>query len=244
MGQLRENNPLPVLAEEPTGILEEAITGWCYSLDGQWVSEENTIPVRAVSRDKQTYKSDENALGLDNLQAIKTYPVQYGKDTLFLIVKFFKEGSFKYPATKSGWKTQLNAYYYLVPISFLKDLNALYNQEEKKLMVEMIHGGLVSNIKERNALEEIEKQLIVKDSYDRNMVLHIKPFLEQKVVQFQLYSLHEIFSDVEGVLHNFTLNGKSVYGSPVLLNYIYYETPLDNFKAAFSLNTAVEYRTN
>ena len=240
--QNREEKPLPIIAKEPTGSLEENITGWSYSLDRQWVSAENIIPVRAVSRDKNIYKSHENELGLDNLKMLQAYPVKYGEKTLLLLVKFFKTGDYKSPATQSGWKTQLNAYYYLIPFDELKQLSELPDGQEKKIVIEMIHGGLVSDIKTSEALDEIEEKLIVKDSYDRNMILQLRPFQEKNIVQFQLYSLHEIFSDVEGVAHDFTLNGKSVYGSPVLLDYIYYETSLDNFKNTFSLDTNVEFR--
>ena len=242
MAQAREEKPLPIIAEEPTGILEENITGWSYSLDGQWMSAKNTIPPRGVSRDKDFYESRENKLGLDNTIELRTYPVKYGDSTLLLILKLYESGTYKYQATKSGWRTQIDGYYYLVPFSALSQLSSLENGKLQRITIEMIQGGRLTDVSPKKVLEALEEQLIVKESYDRNLIMQIRPYKEKNIAQYNLYSLHEIFPDVEGVLRDFTINGKSLYGSKLIMDYFYYEVPLDLFGQLFSLNNEVKYR--
>lgn len=73
----------------PIGVLEEGVTGWVRTTNGQWISEEGVIPKRFSSFDDKLYEQKHNRLGMDNLHAIEVFDVTYGDERLWAIVKYF-----------------------------------------------------------------------------------------------------------------------------------------------------------
>lgn len=227
--QARKDRPLPEFSPQPYAVLKDSLKGWSYSLDGQWLSEPSTIPPRGVSQNLPFYEEPENQLGLDNIFRLEAYQVKFGRDTLVCLVKIYRQGTYKYPTRKKGWDEFLNAYYFLVPLEDLKQLKALPPNEVQVVRIVALAGGKLQDIDMRRIREEIKARLVIKDNYDRNLVVTWQYLSEAKKLRFQICSLHDIFPDVEGVRQDFTRRGRSVYGSVALFDYLYYETDYYQF---------------
>ncbi len=102
LAQLRESRPLPVFPKKITNKIQTGLTGWCYTLDGQWVTGDMLIPERFISTDAESYNKVENKAGNDNIKELQLIPILYGDDTLVMLVKFFRDGFFEFEARKKG----------------------------------------------------------------------------------------------------------------------------------------------
>jgi hypothetical protein len=233
--QLRENRPLPQFTEEPTSVLADSVSGWSLSLDGQWIQGEKLIYPRLISRDEEAYEQNENSLGVDNFEALQLYPVQYGEDTLILLVKLYTRGFYKYEVSKKGWKTETNAYYFLVEKRDLKNALSAIDTSVSMLKMGLLDGGMLVDVNPRKVLKDIVATLRVRERYDRVLVVMAQRVPETKKMRFHLFSLHQVFPDVEGVLKDFTMRGKTMYGSRFLFDFLYYETDEKIFNRFFSL---------
>lgn len=239
--QPREDKPLPYFSEEPTSVMNEGIMGWSLSTDGQWVSDNKTILPRFISRNKKKYRRAANTLGLDNIEELQIYPVLYGNDTLIMLVKLFREGSYKYEVTKKGWRTYLSAYYFLFEQEEFSKLNKIKDTITQNLTIRLKDGGQINNVRRGNLTKRIKEKMLVRERYGRNLVLMIQPYTAESVVRFHIFSYHEVFKDVEGVRKDFIVDGESKYGSSELFDYIYYETKLSNFSDFFSYPTSYKF---
>lgn len=240
MAQPRENKPLPVFTKKPLKVLDDGITGWSFSKDGQWISEDMTIPPRLISTDEELYNTKTNKLGNDNIEELRSYPILYGNDTLVMIVKLYKTGNYEYERTKRGWDDYFIGYYFIVDHKELLKLGTLSN-ETSIIELEMRDFGSVSKTKPSNVLSDIKEKLIIKEKTDRFLTFTIRKIDESSKIQFQMASLHDVFTDVEGVLNDFQIRGKSVYGKKELLDYIYYELDAYTFQDFFSLPSMLKF---
>lgn len=240
LAQPRENKPLPIFTKKPVKVIDEGIMGWSFSLDGQWISSEMTIPVRLISTNKSQYETRINELGNDNINELQLYPVEFGNDTLVMLVKLYNDGSYEYERTKKGWSDHIIAYYFIFDHKELRKLGGI-NTQTSNIELALLDYGQVKKTKKKNVLENIKRQVIVKEKTDRFLTFTIRKVEETKTVQFQFACLHDIFSDVEGVLHDAELRGKSIYGKDLLLDYLYYEMDLLQFQDFFTMPTHVEF---
>ncbi len=240
MAQPRENKPLPIFTKKPVKVLDDHITGWSFSLDGQWVSEEMTIPPRLISTNEDAYDTRENELGNDNIEELQLYPILYGNDTLVMLVKLYKTGHYEYESTQRGWDDYLMAYYFVVDNKDLFKLGKI-SAETSIIEMPMRDFGTISRVRSGNVLDEIKKKIIIKQKTDRFLTFTARKVEETSKIQFQFASLHDIFTDVEGVLNDFQIRGKSVYGNKGLLDYIYYEVDAYGFQDFFSLPTQMKF---
>lgn len=232
--QVHKQMPLPQIQEKSVKIIDEEITGWSYSLDGQWVSDEMTIPVRTVSTREDFYDEEENKLGLDNIEELRLYPTLYGEDTLYILVKIFRGGYYEYSSTKQKWQNTLSAYYYAFNRS---ELRKLQNPDSGISIVKipLRDFGLLKDIRRKDVLENLVKNLVVKPQQDRLLVASLEVSeTDPGKIFFQFSSQHTIFPDVEGVVKDFSIRGKSVYGNPLLLGYLHYEYDKDAFVRFFT----------
>jgi len=234
-GQTREEKPLPIFREEPLNVLKEGITGWSYSIDGQWIGKESVIPVVAVSTKKKAYKAKEARVGLDNIQALYLVPAQYGKDTLVALLKLYLHGSYRYPLTHKGWQEIPYAYYFLFKKKELKKLQAFQDTNISHVRIPLLDGGLLKDVKAKDVIAKMNANVVVRRRYDRQLVFTMLSEPTSGKLYFQLYSMHDIFSDVEGVYQDFTKRGRTLYNSQDLLNYLYFEIDQSAFRQFFKL---------
>jgi len=241
--QLRESEPLPIFTPTPYFSVSDSIAGWSYSSDGQWVQWPNIIPAIGISRNEKFYEAKHNQFGIDNIKNISAYHVKYDKDTLICLVKTFQNGEYKYPARQRGWDSYLDAYYCILNYHDLKKaldyFEAENDEEVHVLRIKTLDSKLLSDIKEKDIIENIIANAIVKPNYDRNLVLTIRNNKRDKSLLFHISNLHEIFNDVEGVRQPFSRNGRSLYGSVNLFNYLYFEMDKSQFFEILKLKEAL-----
>lgn len=232
--QERRNSPLPELITPPYARIGDSIAGWSRSTDGQWLSRRQVIPLIGISRDKDFYETKDAELGIDNIRALLAYRVQRGRDTLVALVKLFDDGRYKFPLRQRGWRTERHAYYVLVELRYLREaIQSVENKEVEALRIKGLDGGTIPKVKEKKLAQRLQENLLIKDKYDRNLILTVQLFPKESIARFHLCSMHEVFPDVEGVRKNFTRRGRTVYGSSQLFDYFYFEWRYDEFMSLF-----------
>jgi len=107
------------------------------------------------------------------------------------------------------------------------------------LRIKTLDSKLLKDIKEKDIVDEIIANAIVKPNYDRNLVLTLQNNKKAKTLLFHFSNLHEIFNDVEGVRQPFSRSGRSVYGSVNLFNYLYFAVAKDKFFDILKLKEAL-----
>lgn len=240
MAQPRENKPLPVFTKEPVKVIDDDITGWSFSKDGQWISDDMRIPVRLISTNEDEYKTRVNELGNDNIEELQLYPILYGSDTLVMLVKLYETGSYKYEHTQKGWEDQTIAYYFIFDHKELRQLRFM-TEKAKVFELALKDFGQIADTKPKRVLDAIREKIIIKESTDRFLTFMARKLNDPEVIQFQFASLHDVFTDVEGVLNDFQLRGKSIYGKPLLLDYLYYEVDQKLFIDFFTLPGQIRF---
>jgi len=239
--QPRENRDLPIFEPVPYFQVGDSIKGWSYSADGQWISKPKIVPVIGISRNENFYNNQDNALGIDNIHKLIAYKVKYGSDTLICLVKVYRDGAYRYPNRKRGWKEHLAGYYWIIRY---RDLNAALDYFEEQdtseafvLRIKSLEGRAIKEIEdEEDILEQITSTTIIKPNFDRNLVLTLQKGENDTTLRFHLCSLHVIFTDVEGTRNNFTKRGRSVYGSVRLFDYMYFEINRKDFFEILNLD--------
>ncbi|WP_417588582.1 hypothetical protein [Owenweeksia hongkongensis] len=236
VAQIHLNSPLPEILTDEVKVIDEDIIGWSISLDGQWLSEEMIIPLRGVSENEQVHEGEENALGLDNISELRIYPTIFGQDTLYILVKLSKSGFYEYSATEQKWTSTQTAYYYVFDA---KETKKLKNDEATAhtAKIKLRDYGSIEDIKSKRLVSHLKQNLVIKPKTEQLLVVHLKFDVENNdKVYFQLSSQHNIFSEIEGITKDLTLNGKSLYRSPTLLNYLHYEYDKEAFFVFFNLD--------
>lgn len=235
IGQVHQNLPIPQLDEASAKVIDEDIIGWSLSLDGQWISEEMKIPVRSVSFDEESYERDANQLGLDNISELILIPAMYGEDSLCILVKMMDNGFYKYKTTKQKWQTNTVGYYYVFNRSHLKDLQNLENGKHT-IKIPLRDYGDLGEFKSKHLEEVLLKKMVVEPTTDQLLVAAIQLDEENPdKIYFQFSSQHNVFPEVEGVVKDLTLNGRTIYGTPILIDYIHYEYGKNAFYEFFKL---------
>ncbi len=234
--QIHLNRPLPEILEDDVKVIEKDIVGWSISLDGQWVSEDMIIPLRGVSENEQVHEGEENTLGLDNISKLFLYPTLFGQDTLYILVKLSESGFYEYPATQQKWTSTQMAYYYVFDAKEVKKLRS----DEATVHTAKINlrdYGSIEGVKSKRIVRHLQENLVIKPKTEQLLVVHLKfDGANKDKIYFQLSSQHNVFSEIDGITKDITFNGKSLYKSPTLLNYIHYEYDKEAFFDFFNLD--------
>lgn len=235
-GQIHQNLPVPDLREKSMNVIDDYIIGWSLSLDGQWVSEEMKIPIRAVSFNVNSYESDANQLGLDNISELILIPATYGSDSLCILVKIMNTGYYKYKTTKQKWQTNTVGYYYVFDQKHLGNFQNL-DTGKSVIKIPLRDFGELGELKSKHLKEKLMQQMVIKPRTDQLLVASIELSDQSpEKVYFQFSSQHNIFPEVEGVIKDLKLNGRTIYGTPLLIDYIHYEYDKTAFLNFFKTN--------
>jgi hypothetical protein len=228
IAQERINKPIPMVNEISRGSLLEEITGWSYSLDGRWISQDMTIPKRILYKQKTQEKSPQTELGIDNIKNLHLHEIYYDQDTLMLLVKLYEDGFYKFPRTRSGWKSQTSLFYFIFPKPKI-GLEELQDSSSHQLKFKLVDSGEIKDVSKKKYLEPIESKMNLMYSSNKYLHLDLQLWRTENILRFNLYSNHEVFSDLEGTVTDLKIKGKSLFGTEQLMNYIYFETELTTF---------------
>jgi hypothetical protein len=154
VGQDYRNDPLPRIGKKPITTWSDEITGWSKSPDGQWISEQNTIPLRLNSRLSKKEYSEERKIGSDNIKELELYPVEYNSDTLVLLIKYAANGAFDYSETRRGWHNWVSVYYYVFNRSELSSLVNAGTEGNESVVIPLRAFGKISQL-QGDAIEKL-----------------------------------------------------------------------------------------
>jgi hypothetical protein len=227
--QTRTSTPDMVFGEEPIGLLEDDVNGWTYSLDGKWMKGENVVYPRVQSRNNEKLEKPPCQFGIDNFSKMAVHEIQYGKDTLFLLVKFFENGYFKYPRTQSGWKSEKGLHYFV----FKKPKQHIANITDTlrhTFTAKLINSGTLTDVSHRRYLDKIEERINLEERSNRFLYFDFEFYQKTDVLRFMIYANHEVFHDLRGTITDLDISGKTLFGTPQLLDYIYFETTFTAFR--------------
>lgn len=225
--QPKPAEPLIELYGKKYVLIDRGITGFMFSIDGQWISAPMKIPARLNSRDEAGFKTKENALGTDNISALYMHRIKYGNKILYVFYKVYKEGYYKYSATKKGWKEESVAYYFVIDDDALKTILEA-PAEDVMLKLKLYDSGTLRKVRISNLQSKALLQIRIRQEYDRQMIFHIDKSYGDGEARFFFYSQHKIFKDTEGVLRpEFKISGKSYFAQPSLMKFFYYKIQYD-----------------
>ncbi len=238
LAQPRENKPLPEFDEKPFKVLDEGLIGWSLSKNGQWISSEMVIPNPIVSTNNRKLKDRKNQLGNDNISELQLFKMAYGKDSLVILVKFYKTGRYEFESTKKGWDEFNRGYYFVFRQS---EFDKLKKIEEEVVLIKLplLDYGSLGQIKKSKTYDVLQEKMVVKNEGKRFLTFTIQK--HQDNIRFQFSNQHDLFDDVQGILNDYKVKGKSIYKSPGLLSYIYYEASSDLFYDFFSMEPSASY---
>tara|TARA_R110002072_G_scaffold287389_4_gene453006 strand:+ start:1590 stop:2363 length:774 start_codon:yes stop_codon:yes gene_type:complete len=242
IAQPRINDPLPIFSSKPIETLDKGVVGWSLSTDGQWMSEKRTIPMNLNSMDKKGRLERINKIGLDNFKELRIYPVIFGADTLVLLTKLYESGYYKYKKSQRGWQKEKKCHYFIFHKSELKKLDALKDSVVQVIKINMLDNGVVSYEYRAQIMNKVKKKVVLDKNHGYDLIVTLQPFLKDQTLRFQFYAMHKEFDEVTGVLEDFKINGKSVYGDAGLFDHLYYETDIDKFSSFFTMPESFRFK--
>ena len=222
LGQMERTNINVSFSTEPIAILDKDIVGWVLVKDGRWESEPNTIKYPYVSKNKD--KDKRLSIGQDNIESIEVFDVLIGEKRYWLYVKYYESGKYKYETRQKGWKKRKDAYYYLVDPYLLPNLLELQDDNSYVFFVKTISHGKLSNIKKKDVLISVHNSIEFPLKSERFMTWHIRLNKQDNKAQFLICSLHSIFKGTDGILYDYKIRDKSIYGNKTMFDHLYYES--------------------
>ena len=220
--QMERNNSEISFSKEPIATLDKDIVGWVKAIDGQWKSAEQTILDNQP--EDNDYRQKHKEIGQDNFVAMHVYDMWVDGKRLWVYVKFFKNGYYRYEQRKKGWRGRLDAYFYLVDPLLLPDLNDLKDNIPYTYLIPTMGAGKFQNIRKKDIIEKIKSTLTIPLHSDRLMAIQLRVDKESNKAQFQISSMHKVFSGTDGIVMDFHIRDRSVYGKNILFDHFYYET--------------------
>lgn len=219
----------PVFNEEPVLLMPDEVFGWTNSLDNQWLKDENKIPIYALSTDRKTMESKEANLGLDNFKHMAFYSMTIDTNEFLVFVKQFEQGSYEFPLTQTGWKTNNVLYYCVIPRPELTDsIASLPVDTNLNYGFRIFDEGLIKNVSGRafkNPWKYISREMLFEKT-DRKLVIQLEK-KDQGQLRFMIYSIHPVFHDPMSLVTDWKVKNRSVYADKETLYRMHY-TILDS----------------
>lgn len=228
----RENRPLLNISEDPDRILEENIQGWSISLDGQWYSAENTIPLRSKSYDRDNDNEHLAELGLDNFERWEFRTVEYRGKNYELWMKFTNTGGFKYPETFRRWSDAVVCTYYLFNADDIPD-HPGDNGETQLHVIPLLSSGTLTTKDENEIRQIVASEAQPVEDHPFELIIQTQKTEDGSEVRWQIFARHRLFDDTRGILNPIKSNSISVLGTDRLFVIAYYACSPGVFEQAF-----------
>ena len=236
-GQDRTVKPKANIATETISQLKTA-TGWIINPDGEWVSLKNTIPVSMASEYGSILNYERNGLGTDNFKYYKLKELTYKDSSYYVLIKQYKHGYYTYSSIEEGWNSRISHTAYVFAKSELNNLNSIKDGEVNMIEIELIDKVNIQWKSEAEALKLISTKIEWNKASDKKskLILHIAPYKEKNIVQFQIYTTYSKYNTIGGIIKEYKAKGgkyswstKQVYLTNELFKYCYYETDYTTF---------------
>lgn len=136
---------------------------------------------------------------------------------------------------------ELSAYYYVFNKSELERLKEVINAEVQVIDIDLLAYGIIGDADRFNIMEQVKPVMVIDPTTKRKLQFTIQKNYPENKLRFQFASVFPYTNDVAGVRRDFTLNGKSLYGNPLLLDYMYYECKAKVLEYFLELDTDQKY---
>jgi hypothetical protein len=219
-------------------------TGWMLNPDEEWVSLKNTIPVSIATQFNTLLDYEEKGLGTDNFKYYKLKELTYKDSTYYALIKQYRDGYYKYKSIEEGWSNSTSYTAYIFAKSELNKLDSIKDEQ-----VNLIKINLIDQVRIKYKIEAKAFDLITtKIDWDKpeakteKLILHIAPYKEKGIVQFQIYSTFSEYNFISGIIKEHKIKGeessssKEIYMTDDLFKYCYYETDYSDFNNFLKIN--------
>lgn len=234
-GQDRTEKPKPIISEGSIGELTD-VTGWMLNPEEEWVSLKNTIPVFLGSEYKSLLTHEQSGLGTDNFKYYKLKELSYNGSAFYILIKQYRDGYFTYQSIKEGWNELISHTAYIFNKNEFDKLANIVDGQVNMTEIALIARVHIQWTSESEALELIPTKIDWDKPTNTKLILHIAPYKEKNIVQFQIYDVYSKFNIIGGIVKEFKLKGdqysvrgKQVYLTNELFKYCYYETDYATF---------------
>ena len=225
------------IATETISQLKTA-TGWMLNPDEEWVSLKNTIPVSIASEYNSLLIYERKGLGTDNFKYYQLKELTYKDSSYYILIKQYRDGYYTYSSIEKGWNDFISHTAYVFAKSELNKLDSIKEGEVNMIEIELIDNVNILWTSEAEALKLIPAKIEWNKATDEKskLILHIAPYKEKNIVQFQIYTTYSKYNSIMGIIEEYkakdgenTWSTKQVYLTEELFKYCYYETDYTTF---------------
>lgn len=230
--QGRANLPIPIIEDTArTELLGTDIVGWTYGDDQRWYSLERGIPIKTTSYEwEQVHERPPYRLGADNIQFLEIIKIRFDTVPYTLFVKGSLDGYYEYPSRLKGWTETEEIQYFLMKDEELEKYHRKDSLGSFFYEIELQDHGILTNIrlkKRKEWLKILQEKVVPRENHPWRLMIHQELYGNENIARFQVYPMHHLFKDVDGLRQVQQIKGKRIYGKPELLQYFYYEVPFD-----------------
>lgn len=243
-GQERVNMNLPKVNSTIIGQLSSA-TGWILNPEGQWVSGKNTIPDYLPSKYQASINSVYKSQGTDNFISYQIRSLKIKERGYFILIKKFNDG---YYNRQNEWIHKNSVYYYVFDSLQFSRINSVKPDTLSLIQIEVAFSGeLKWPVNDFLEIEQdLARQMNMSSDFrtaNINLWFHFRPYKAKNLIQFQIYSTEGYYPIINGVIsqHRPNNESESIYLTPKVFDYCYYETGIENFKNLFGPDLHLKY---
>jgi len=218
-------------------------TGWMLNKDEEWVSLKNTIPVSMLSEFSILLNYEKKGLGTDNFKYFKLKELIYNSNSYYILIKQYRDGFYNYPSIEEDWINQTSYFAYVFEKAELDKLANIEDGRINKIDINILDFTIIKWKSENEALNLIQTKLDLEKGAEATakLVLHIAPYKDKNIVQFQIYNAYVYESTysnstyIRGIIEEYKVGNllerdkQQVYYTDDLFKYCYYEVDYSTF---------------
>ncbi len=238
-GQERNVKPKPKISSSIIGQLTTA-KGWTLNPEEEWQSLPNTIPEYLSSEYKSLLTYEKRSLGLDNFKYYQLRNLTYKGEDFYILIKKYNDGFYTYASIEEDWNRYTSYKAYVFEKSEWEKLSSIQDST-----INLIRINLKAKVNVQYKSEKEAYSLITsKMEFDNKstLILHIAPYKEKNIVQFQIYTTYSKYNIISGIRSEHKIKGgkysfstKQIYLTDELFSHCYFETDYMNFTKFINL---------
>ncbi|MCC1485670.1 hypothetical protein [Winogradskyella immobilis] len=236
-GQERNAKPKPEISNSIIGQLTSA-KGWVLNPEEEWQSLTNTIPAYLSSEFKQLINYEKYSLGSDNFKSYQLRDLTFKGEEYYILIKKYKDGFYTYSSIEEDWNNYTSYLAYVFKKSEWEKISTIEDNKINLIEIDLETTVSVQYKSEKEAFSLIKSKMEFKDDQkdDTKLILHIAPYKEKNIVQFQIYTKYSKYKIIGGIRTEHKIKGgkysfstKQIYLTDELFSHCYFETDFANF---------------